>query len=120
MATRSAVCTTWAAVMICPSVLISTPEPRPGIVVIPADGTGDRPRSSVRTSTTDGLTLRNSADICCAGARTGTDAAAAATTTHANDLTDPPVGTGILTEREARGNKTKGQVALFLHSPGGV
>src|SRR5204862_8321806 len=109
MAARAADCTACGAVMLCPSVLISTPEPRPGIVVIPAAGTGDRPRSSVRTSTTDGLTLRNSADTCCAGAETGTDAAAAATTTHATDLTDPPVATGILTGWDDRGNKTKVQ-----------
>src|SRR5262245_47497668 len=101
-ATLSAVCTTWAAVMICPLVLISTPEPSPGMVVRPTAGFGDMPRSNVRTSTTEGLTLRNSEASCCACAGTGTgiQAPTDTATTHANGLTDPPVGTGILTARQ--------------------
>jgi hypothetical protein len=53
-------------VMTFPSAEIRTPEPSPGVDTRPADGSGASPRSTVRTTTTHGLTLWNSSRSCCA------------------------------------------------------
>src|SRR6266478_1647374 len=76
-ATRSLVWTTCAAVRTLPSAEISTPEPSPGSRTNPPCGSAARVLSTVRTSTTDALTLLNSSRSCAAPEPAGSP-------THAN------------------------------------
>src|SRR4030095_960459 len=62
----SAVCTTCAAVKIFPSLEISTPDPRPSMMVMGSLGEAASSTRLVLTMTTDWLTLRKASRSSCA------------------------------------------------------